>query len=75
MEQSRQTKEISGNKMAKLIIGTIIVASIIIVIAIQVFYMLWEPNKPTQNKHQDETEQPSYSKSAMLHYDELLYLG
>lgn len=75
MEQSHQTKEMSGNKMAKIILGTIVAASIIIVGVIQAFYMLWEPKEPTQNERQDENEKPSYSKSAMLHYDDLLRLG
>lgn len=74
MAQGDSSKEISGNKMVKIIVGTILVASIIIVVVIQAFYMLWEPKEPKQIK-QDENEQPSYSKSAMVDYDELLRLG
>lgn len=74
MAQGDSSKEISGNKMVKIIIGTILVASIIIVVIIQAFYMFWEPKEPKQIK-QDETEQPSYSKSAMVDYVELLHLG
>ena len=72
--EHRQSKEMSGNKMVKIIIGTIIVASILIVAVIQAFYMLWEPQERKEIK-QDQTEQPSYTKSAMLHYDQLLKLG
>lgn len=74
MAQGDSSKEISGNKMVKIIVGTILVASVIIVVVIQAFYMLWEPKEPKQIK-QDENEQPSYSKSAMVDYDELLRLG
>ncbi|MGN7477843.1 hypothetical protein ACTHOQ_08295 [Solibacillus silvestris] len=75
MGQEQHSKEISGNKVAKVIIGTILAASIVIVIVIQAFYMVWEPKEPKQNEHQDENEQPSYSKSAMADFEELLYLG
>lgn len=74
MAQEQRTKEISGNKMVKMIIGTIFVASIIIVVIIQAFYMLWEPKEPKQIE-KDEAEQPSYSKSAMVDYDALVRLG
>lgn len=74
MAQGDSSKEISGNKMVKIIIGTIIVASIIIVVVIQAFYMLWEPKEPKQIG-QEKNEQPSYSKSAMVDYDELLRLS
>lgn len=74
MAQGDSSKEVSGNKMVKIIIGTILVASIAIVVVIQGFYMLWEPKEPKQIK-QDETEQPSYSKSAMVNYEALLRLG
>lgn len=72
--EHRQSKEMSGNKMVKIIIGTIVIASILIVAAIQVFYILWEPQERKQIE-KDETEQPSYTKSAMLHYDQLLKLS
>ncbi|MBD8033741.1 hypothetical protein [Solibacillus merdavium] len=75
MGQEQQSKEMSGNKMVKIIIGIILIASIIIVVAIQAFYMLWEPKEPKQIEQQNETEQPSYSKSAQNFYEELLYLG
>lgn len=72
--EHRQSKEISGNKMVKILVGTIVVASILIVAVIQAFYMLWEPKERKQIE-QDKTEQPSYTKSAMLHYDQLLKLS
>ncbi|WP_336046524.1 hypothetical protein [Solibacillus ferritrahens] len=75
MGQEQQSKEMSGNKMVKIIIGIILIASIIIVVAIQAFYMLWEPKEPKQIEQQNETKQPSYSKSAQNFYEELLYLG
>ena len=75
MGQEQQSKEMSGNKMVKIIIGIILIASIIIVVAIQAFYMLWEPKEPKQIEQQNENEQPSYSKSAQLYYEEQLYLG
>ena len=75
MGQEQQSKEMSGNKMVKIIIGIILIASIIIVVAIQAFYMLWEPKEPKQIEQQNENEQPSYSKSAQHYYKELLYLG
>ena len=75
MEQQHQSKEMSGNKMVKIIIGTILVASIIIVAVIQAFYVLWEPKEPKHNDRQDESEQPSYSKSAMINYETLLHLS
>ena len=74
MAQGDSSKEISGNKMVKIILGTILVVSIIIVVVIQGFYMLWEPKEPKQIG-QDENEQPSYSKSALVDYDEFLRLG
>ncbi|MEK4626884.1 MAG: hypothetical protein ABS944_06290 [Solibacillus sp.] len=74
MAQEHQGKEMSGNKMVKIIMGTIVVASILIVIVIQSFYVLWEPKERKQIE-QDETEQPSYSKSAFYQADELLRLS
>lgn len=67
-----QSKEMSGKKMVKIIMGLIITASILIVIVIQSFYVLWEPKERKQIK-QDENEQPSYSKSAMHHADQMLH--
>lgn len=75
MEQQHQSKEMSGNKMVKIILGIMLVASIIIIAVIQAFYVLWEPNEPKHNDRQDKSEQPSYSKSAMLHHEGLLRLG
>lgn len=75
MGQEQQSKEMSGNKMVKIIIGIILLASIIIVVAIQAFYILWEPKEPKQNEQQNENEQPSYSKSAQHYYVEQLYLS
>ncbi|MBD8038339.1 hypothetical protein H9635_16445 [Solibacillus sp. A46] len=74
MGQEQQSKEMSGNKMVKIIIAIILGASIIIIVAIQAFYMLWEPKEPKQIEQQKD-EQPSYSKSAQHYYEELLYLG
>lgn len=74
MAQEQQSKEMSGKKMVKFIMGTIIVASVLIVIGIQSFYMLYEPKERKQIE-QDETEEPSYTKSAMHSQDQLLYLG
>ena len=73
--EHRQSKEMSGNKMVKIIVGTIVIASIIIVIVIQSFYMLWEPKERKQIDNKDESEQPSYTKSAQLYYDDILKLG
>lgn len=59
MTQQNSSKEMSGNKMVKIIVGTILVASIVIVIAIQAFYMLWEPKDPKQielNKSEESSD-------------------
>lgn len=69
-----QLKEMSGKKMVTFIIGTIIAVSILIVIVIQAFYVLWEPKEPKQIE-QDESEEPSYTKSAKIHYEELVRLS
>lgn len=74
MAQEHQSKEMSGNKMVKIIMGTIIISSILIVVVIQSFYVLWEPKERKQIK-QDENEQPSYTNPAMLEYDRLLHIG
>ena len=70
----QQGKEMSGNKMVKIIIGTILIACILIVIVIQTFYVVYEPNDRKQIE-QDKTEQPSYTKSAKLQFEQLLNLG
>ena len=69
-----QSKEMSGKKIVKIIMGTIITASILIVIVIQSFYVFWEPKERKQIE-QDDNEQPSYTKSAMHHVDQVLHLG
>ncbi|MEG0473514.1 MAG: hypothetical protein RR588_14375 [Solibacillus sp.] len=74
MAQAETSKEVSGKKMVSVILGTIIVATVVIVVVIQAFYMLWEP-KQKNEKPVDETNEPSYSKSAMHNYDELIYIG
>ena len=74
MTQQNSSKEMSGNKMVKIIVGTILVASIVIVIAIQAFYMLWEPKDPKQielNKSKESSE----VNSVMLPVEDGLYLG
>ena len=40
-------KEMSGSKMVWFIIGTIFTASILIIVAISIFYILWDP-KPAK---------------------------
>ena len=67
-----QGKEISGNKMVKIIVGTILIACILIVIVIQTFYVVYEPK---ERKQIEQDDQSSYTKSAMLHYDQLLKLS
>ena len=70
----QQGKEVSGNKVVKIMIGAILIACILIVIVIQTFYVVYEPKERKQIE-QDESEQPSYTKPAMLQLDELLQLG
>lgn len=73
MTQQNSSKEMSGNKMVKIIVGTILVASIVIVIAIQAFYMLWEPKDPKQidlNKSEESSD-----VNSVLPFEEKLYLG
>lgn len=74
MTQQNSSKEMSGNKMVKIIVGTILVASIVIVIAIQAFYMLWEPKDPKQIEL-NKSEESSDVNSVMLPFEEQLYLG
>ncbi|MER2115214.1 MAG: hypothetical protein ABS904_05550 [Solibacillus isronensis] len=72
MTQQNSSKEMSGNKMVKIIVGTILVASIVIVIAIQAFYMLWEPKDPKQielNKSEESSDVNS------VPFESWLYLG
>ena len=72
MTQQNSSKEMSGNKMVKIIVGTILVASIVIVIAIQAFYMLWEPKDPKQielNKSEESSDVNS------VPFEGQLYLG
>lgn len=72
MTQQNSSKEMSGNKMVKIIVGTILVASIVIVIAIQAFYMLWEPKEPKQIEL-DKSEESSAVNS--VPFEGQLYLG
>ena len=74
MTQQNSSKEMSGNKMVKIIVGTILVASIVIVIAIQAFYMLWEPKDPKQIEL-NKSEESSNVNSVLLPFEEQLYLG
>lgn len=74
MTQQNSSKEMSGNKMVKIIVGTILVASIVIVIAIQVFYMLWEPKDPKQIEL-NKSEELSDVNSVMLPVEEQLNIG
>lgn len=74
MTQQNSSKEMSGNKMVKIIVGTILVASIVIVIAIQAFYMLWEPKDPKQIEL-NKSEESSDVNSVMLPFEGQLYLG
>lgn len=74
MTQQNSSKEMSGNKMVKIIVGTILVASIVIVIAIQAFYMLWEPKDPKQIEL-NKSEESSDVNSSMLPFEGQLYLG
>ena len=74
MAQVEPSKEVSGKKMGFIVIGTIIAASIIIVIAIQAFYMIWDP-KPKIDQQDDETNEPSYTKSAMHQYEQLIKIS
>ncbi|MER2112962.1 MAG: hypothetical protein ABS960_09760, partial [Solibacillus isronensis] len=72
MTRQNSSKEMSGNKMVKIIVGTILVASIVIVIAIQAFYMLWEPKDPKQielNKSEESSDVNS------VPFESWLYLG
>ncbi|MEK5186704.1 hypothetical protein MKY51_16715 [Solibacillus sp. FSL R5-0691] len=75
MTQQNSSKEMSGNKMVKIIVGTIVVASIVIVIAIQAFYMLWEPKDPKQIELNKSEEESSAVNSVMFPFEERLYLG
>ena len=45
-----QGKEISGNKMVKIIVGTILIACILIVIVIQTFYVVYEPKEKQSSR-------------------------
>lgn len=74
MTQQKSSKEMSGNKMVKIIVGTILVASIVIVIVIQAFYMLWEPKDPKQIEL-NKSEESRDVNSVMLPFEEQLYLG
>ena len=74
MAQQNSSKEMSGNKMVKIIIGTILVASVVIVIVIQAFYMLWEPKDPKQIEL-NKSEQSSEAYSVMLPLEDQLYIG
>ncbi|MEK5078444.1 hypothetical protein MKX73_05610 [Solibacillus sp. FSL W7-1436] len=74
MTQQNSSKEMSGNKMVKIIIGTILVVSIAIVIVIQVFYMLWEPKDPKQIEL-NKSEELSDVNSVMLPVEEQLNIG
>lgn len=74
MAQQNSSKEMSGNKMVKIIVGTILVASVVIVIVIQAFYMLWEPKDPKQIEL-NKSEQSSEAYSVMLPLEEQLYIG
>lgn len=74
MTQQNSSKEMSGNKMVKIIVGTILVASIVIVIVIQAFYMLWEPKDPKQIEL-NKSEESSGVNSVMLPIEGQLYLG
>lgn len=74
MTQQNSSKEMSGNKMVKIIVGTILVASIVIVIAIQAFYMLWEPKDPKQIEL-NKSEESSDVNSSMLPFEGQFYLG
>lgn len=74
MAQQNSSKEMSGNKMVKIIVGTILVASVVIVIVIQAFYMLWEPKDPKQIEL-NKSEESSDTKSAVLQFETQLHLG
>ncbi|MEK4387636.1 hypothetical protein MKZ25_18025 [Solibacillus sp. FSL W7-1464] len=74
MTQQNSSKEMSGNKMVKIIIGTILVVSIAIVIVIQVFYMLWEPKDPKQIEL-NKSEASSGAVSLLHPYEEQFYIG
>ena len=68
----QQGKEMSGNKMVKIIGGTILIACILIVIVIQTFYNVYEPK---ERKQIEQDDQSSYTKSVMLPSEALLKLG
>ena len=68
----QQGKEMSGNKMVKIIGGTILIACILIVIIIQTFYNVYEPK---ERKQIEQDDQSSYTKSVMLPSEALLKLG
>lgn len=74
MTQQNSSKEMSGNKMVKIIVGTILIASIVIVIVIQAFYMLWEPKDPKQIEL-NKSEESSDVNIVMLPFEEQTYLG
>lgn len=60
--------------MVKIIVGTILVASVVIVIVIQAFYMLWEPKDPKQIEL-NKSEQSSEAYAVELPFEEQLYIG
>ena len=68
----QQGKEVSGNKVVKIMIGAILIACILIVIVIQTFYVVYEPKERKQIEKEDQS---SYTNSAMLQMEELLELG
>lgn len=74
MAQQNSSKEMSGNKMVKIIVATILVASVVIVIVIQAFYMLWEPKDPKQIEL-NKSEQSSEVYAVVLPFEEQLYIG
>lgn len=62
MAQVGTSKEISGKKMGFIVIGTIIAATIAIVIAIQAFYMTWDPKQKKTSKMMKQTSQAIQSQ-------------
>lgn len=65
-EKDAPGKEVTGKKMAVFVVGLIIVVSILIVIAIQFFYAVWDP-KPAKEIEVEETtiEMPLVESSAI----------
>ncbi|MEK4231023.1 hypothetical protein [Solibacillus sp. FSL H8-0538] len=47
-------KEVTGKKVAFMIVGTILAVCVLIVIAIQIFYAVWDP-KPAKEIDMDDT--------------------